>query len=173
MSMSDRRNSTEELALRAKDDPDAFVRLFRRLAGRLKMWIALRLRPGSWARVEEVLQETFLEAHRRLGEFQDRGPGSFREWVFAVAGELGSGRERLEEERALLERLVVPEGSAELQERLCTAIAGLPEELADVLIQREIEGRSYAVIAHRIKAKRSLVQARYVRALRSLNDELA
>jgi len=171
MNMSDR-NSNEELALRAKDDPDAFVRLFRRLAGRLKMWIALRLNPGSSARVEEVLQETCLALHRRLGEFQDRGPGSFREWAFAVAGELDPAGERSEEERALLERLVVPGESAELQERLCTAIAGLPDELAEVLIQREIEGRSYAVIAHRIKAKRSLVKARYVRALRSLNDGL-
>ena len=79
----DEKPTTEGLAR----DPQAFEELFSRLHGRLEMWIGLRMGPLLRSRltVDDVMQETLIEAHRSLASFRDRGPGSFRRWVFSVA----------------------------------------------------------------------------------------
>ena len=35
--------------------------------------------------VQDVLQESYLVAHTRLGSFDDRGPGAFGGWLLQIA----------------------------------------------------------------------------------------
>ena len=79
---------TAVLVARAKGgDARAFDRLFALAAPRLRLY--LRARMGSALRAvaepEDVLQETWLAAHRALGGFEDRGPGSFTRWLCRIA----------------------------------------------------------------------------------------
>ncbi len=192
--MSHRMGSTEELALRAKSDPLALRELLRRLRGRLKMWISLRMEPAlrSRTREEEVLRDTLLHASRRLVEFHDTGEHSFLQWLVELARERlndsdGSGEPpapasdsgRAAEEAGLLRSLAGTESpdslarSSELRERLVPAIGRLSAKLRQVLILRAIECRSHAEIACLMDCEPSAVHADYVGALRSLRNELS
>jgi len=195
----DERTRTEGLVKRAREDPDAFAELFGRVRGRLSMWITLRMGPvlRSKVSVEDVLQETFLQAYRSLSEFEDQGPDSFRRWLFSVAENrlrdmhkfhTRQKRDATREigasvaapgEVTILERLQgelrTPSsgaGSRELVGRLTQAISALPDSLREVLIMRAIEECTFQEISDRLGRRRATVQAQFVRALRSLKDEL-
>ena len=56
--------------------------------------------------------------------------------------------------------------------RMIDAIAALPEKLREVLVMRAIEERTYQEISDILGRRRATVQAQFVRALRSLKNEL-
>jgi RNA polymerase sigma-70 factor (ECF subfamily) len=71
-----------ELAARCRrGDPDAFEELYRAHAGRLYSLI-FRM-AGSVQEAEDLLQEVFLNAHRKLGSF--RGDSSLGTWLYRMA----------------------------------------------------------------------------------------
>ena len=71
-----------ELAARCRHgDPDAFEQLYRAHAGRLYSLI-FRM-AGSAQEAEDLLQEVFLNAHRKLGSF--RGESSLGTWLYRMA----------------------------------------------------------------------------------------
>ncbi len=71
-----------ELALRCRDgDAGAFEELYRRHAGRLYN-LALRM-AGTAQEAEDLLQEVFLQAHRKLAGF--RGDSSLATWLYRLA----------------------------------------------------------------------------------------
>jgi RNA polymerase sigma-70 factor (ECF subfamily) len=196
----DHKRSTEGLARKALgEDPDAFARLVQRLRGRLEMWISLRMGPLLRSRLTEddVLQETFLQAHRSLADFRDQGAGSFRRWMFSVAEnrlrdlhkyhaaqKRDAAREaqvgpRSAEESEFLETLSAggtsPSSAAhrrDLVANLVEHIARLAEPLGEVLVLRAIEERTFAEIAQQLGKSPSTVKGLYVRALKSLKDDL-
>jgi RNA polymerase sigma-70 factor, ECF subfamily len=111
------------------------------------------------AAAEDVLQETFLTAHRRLATW--RGEGSFKSWLFAIARSevLMQRRRRVGEPNAWEPMESLPELGAEagwgqamdpqaLAERLEakahleTALATLDEAEREVLLLRDVEGLS-------------------------------
>src|SRR5919108_5009412 len=65
-------------------DPRAFEELVIAYQHRL-FGVALRML-GSRAEAEEIAQETFLRAHRALGEF--RGEARLGTWLYAIASRL-------------------------------------------------------------------------------------
>ena len=79
---------TRGLIARARaGDAPSYDRLFALAAPRLRLY--LRVRMGAALRAvaepEDVLQETWLEAHRALSRFEDRGSGSFTRWLCRIA----------------------------------------------------------------------------------------
>ncbi|MHC4133553.1 MAG: sigma-70 family RNA polymerase sigma factor [Planctomycetota bacterium] len=196
----DEKRTTEGLAREALgQDPEAFAALVQRLRGRLEMWISLRMGPLLRARLteEDVLQETLLHAHRSLPDFRDQGQGSFRRWMFSVAEnrlrdlhkyhaaqKRDAAREaqigpRSPAESQLLQSLSAsgtsPSSAAhrrDLVSSLAESIARLPEPLRDVLVLRAIEERTFKEIAQQLEKPPATVKGLYVRALKSLRDEL-
>jgi RNA polymerase sigma-70 factor (ECF subfamily) len=196
----DERSSTEGLVRSAQDaDPDAFSELLRRCRGRLDLWVALRMGPLLKSRLskDDVMQETFLEAYRSIGDFDPRGSGSFRRWLLSIAenrlrdlSKYHTAQKRdpareagppaaSPDEADLLRHLGAtgrtPSSGAhwrDLGERLRQAIEKLPEAQREVLVLRAIEERTFKEIAERLGKRPATVQVHYLRALKSLKDEL-
>jgi RNA polymerase sigma-70 factor (ECF subfamily) len=75
------RTADLELARRCdKGDAGAFEQLYREHAGRL-YGLVFRM-AGSAAEAEDLLQEVFLQAHRKLGSF--RGDSSLGTWLYRL-----------------------------------------------------------------------------------------
>ena len=71
------------LARKAADgDSAAFASLVRRHQSSLRGFL-LRLTRGDHALADDLAQETFIEAHRKLAQYDGRG--SFAGWLYAIA----------------------------------------------------------------------------------------
>jgi len=138
---------------------------------------------GSRAEAEEIAQETFLRAHRALGEF--RGEARLWTWLYAIASRLclnrlASGERRLtrQGEDALLRVSdAAPRPDAALERRelesaLGRAIAELPEDRRIVVVLRDIEGLSYEEIAQVLELELGTVRSRLHRARADLKEKL-
>jgi RNA polymerase sigma-70 factor (ECF subfamily) len=80
-SSGDVRAADLELAKRCRDgDGDAFEQLYRQHAGRLYN-LAFRM-AGTAQEAEDLLQEVFLHAYRKLGSF--RGDSSLGTWLYRL-----------------------------------------------------------------------------------------
>ena len=80
--IDDVRSADIELAQRCRrGDAGAFEELYRAHAGRLYN-LVLRM-AGSQPEAEDLLQEVFLHAHRKLGSF--RGDSSLGTWLYRLA----------------------------------------------------------------------------------------
>jgi RNA polymerase sigma-70 factor (ECF subfamily) len=127
---------------------------------------------------EEVLQETWLVAVRRIRAFDpDRGP--FECWLRGIADNVLRAARRQAARRQALERAATPEertsaptgAGSELGERMALALTALPAHYQAVLLAKYEEGLAVAEIARRwgesAKAVESLL-ARARAAFRSL-----
>ena len=75
--------SEEELAQRAAaGDANAFAALVRSHQSRLRGFLR-RMTRGDHTLADDLAQETFLEALRKIGSW--RGEGSFASWLYAIA----------------------------------------------------------------------------------------
>jgi len=166
--------------LRAGDD-QAFEELVTVYQHRL-FGVALRML-GSRAEAEEIAQETFLRAHRALGEF--RGEARLGTWLYAIASRLclnrlaaGSRRHERSDEMALLQRPAEGADAAaalertELQAALQEAVAALPEERRIVVVLRDLEGLAYEEIAEVLGLPLNTVRTRLHRARTDLKAKL-
>jgi RNA polymerase sigma factor (sigma-70 family) len=75
-------SDTDLVVLALQEDHDAFAELVRRYQSPLRAWLR-RLTDGDAARADDLAQETFLRAYRRLRSF--RGKGKFSAWLFGIA----------------------------------------------------------------------------------------
>jgi len=75
-------SESEWLALEAaQGDPAAFGRLVRQHQSRLRGFL-LRLTKGSGALADDLAQDTFIEAYKKIGQFNS---GNFFGWLCAIA----------------------------------------------------------------------------------------
>lgn len=74
--------SSGALRLAAAGDAAAFGLLVREHQSALRGYLR-RLTRGNHALADDLAQETFLEAHRKIAQFQ--GHGSFTGWLYAIA----------------------------------------------------------------------------------------
>ena len=144
--------------------------------------VALRML-GNRAEAEDIAQETFLRAHRALGEF--RGEARLGTWLYAIASRLclnrlASAPRRLErsDDTALL-RLPATGADAgaalerrELGAALQQAIAALPEERRIVVVLRDLEGLAYEEIAEALGIELGTVRSRLHRGRLELKAKL-
>lgn len=171
--------NTEELVSAAKHGDDVAVQqLLLRYYPRLERIVRARLGPQLRARVEveDILQETFLQAILRIEDFEHRGDGAFLDWLAALgtnqvrkAAEHWSrekrapGREvRVDHDacdsvsrrvRELSGRISGPVTRAlrgERDEILEQALDELDESHREVIVLRNLIGLSFAEIAERM-----------------------
>ena len=166
--------------LRARD-PNAFETLVITYQHRV-FGLALRML-GNRAEAEDIAQETFLRAHRAVGEF--RGEARLGTWLYAIASRLclnrlASAPRRLERpDDAALLRLPASGADAgaalergELEAALHHAIAALPEERRIVVVLRDLEGLAYEDIAEALGVELGTVRSRLHRARLELKAKL-
>jgi RNA polymerase sigma-70 factor (ECF subfamily) len=179
-------------------DRRAFERLFAEHRPWLYRVIEMRLDPRLRSRLDasDVVQETQLEAFRRLADFLQRRPMPFRLWLRKTAQErlLMLQRQHLEAARRAVGREVpLPEGSAfQLAQQLLAggstpsqqlhrqeharlvhqAVAQLSEADREILIMRNLEELSNQEVAQVLQIDPAAASQRYGRALLRLRKVL-
>jgi RNA polymerase sigma-70 factor (ECF subfamily) len=165
------------------------------LLARLKLGRQLRSKSDS----ADLVQETFLEAHRHFAAFRGDTEAEFVSWLRQIlAGRLAKlarrymgtqGRDvRLERElmvaleessqgleRSLAARQSSPSQQAAGREQavlLAEALDRLPTAYREVLILRHLEGLSFPEVAHRMGRTQPSVKKLWARALPRLRDAL-
>jgi RNA polymerase sigma-70 factor (ECF subfamily) len=178
-----REGSRDDAALLARlraGDARAFEELVTAHQHRI-FGVALRML-GSRAEAEDVAQETFLRAHRALGQF--RGEARLGTWLYAIASRLcldrlASGERRHAGSDEALRRVPAEGGDAaaalernELAQALHDAVAALPEDRRIVVILRDVEGLAYEEIAEVLGLELNTVRSRLHRARLDLKAKL-
>lgn len=163
---------TAMLAARAREgDREAYDELFAQAARRLELYVRLRLGKALREREEslDLLQETYLAAHRTFDRFEDRGDDAFVRWLCQIAENCiraradyhGAAKRRppaeLEHASSVLDRVekgtLGPVTRAERTERrqqLVLAMEELPREEREAMLLRHFEGRDLETIAERL-----------------------
>lgn len=171
----------EELAKRVqRGDRAAFARLVRRYLRPVHAIASSFLR--EQADVEDVAQETFLDALDRIETYDSDRP--FAPWLYQIAR--NAARQRIER-RSRREVAPVPEEGlahdsagpeeelerAEVRRRLRTAVAGLPERQRTVFRLLDVEGFSADEVAGMLGLTAGTIRSHLSRARSALRDVLA
>lgn len=121
---------------------------------------------GLRDRTDEVVQETWLTAVRRLRAF-DPSAGSFVAWLRGIAANVLRNHFRREKHRMQpldKEPLATAEEKQEQAERIAAALAALPAHYEAVLRMKYLEGRSVADIAAERGESLKAVESQLTRA---------
>ena len=153
----DVRTADLELVLRCRNgDGGAFEELYRRHAGRLYN-LVFRM-AGTVHEAEDLLQDVFLLAHRKLGSF--RGDSSLATWLYRLAmnhcldhlrgrqARMGKATESLDAEHAAepaARAPAVPSAISRLD--LERAIGRLPEGCRAAFLLHDVEGFEHQEVA--------------------------
>ena len=145
-------------------DRDAFEQIVRRTA-RL-VYARVYLDVGDRQRTEDVVQDTFLTAWRRIGQVVD--PTGFRPWLLAVARSAAADARRRDsrKKRRAKTPLFASDAAADLpdpaptpperavrreeQERMLGLLRRLPEEYSLPITLRYIGGADYDTISRQL-----------------------
>lgn len=135
---------------------------------------------GARAETDDLVQDVFLDAFRKLATLDD--PGRFKGWLVQVALNRARGsRRRRKVEEAAMPRVArrgeaaAVEPAADVEEerrRTIEALRELPEEMQAVVTLRYLEGRSGPEIAAVLGTTAEAVRMRLSRALARLRDVL-
>lgn len=177
------RDDAELIAETLHGIPDSFGLLVRKYQDRL--FNALVHRVGNIEDARDVVQETMIQAFRRLETF--RNSSGFYTWLYRIAfnmaashrrrkrfvasvdqGRENNGEEPLDTELAPDERLSREEQRRQVQQ----AIALLPEDLRAVLVLRELEGLRYEAMAEILALPVGTIRSRLHRARMQLRGML-
>jgi RNA polymerase sigma-70 factor, ECF subfamily len=194
-------NETQALLDRVRDgNPAAFEELFKRHRGRLLKAIAMRIDRRLAARVDasDVLQDTYLEAFRRLPKYLSHGEMPFYLWLLWIAREkvLELHRRHLGAEKRAVHRevpLLPVDSSAsfvsciiagrepspsqafaksELAECLRKALGQLDTDDRDLILWRHFEQLSARDMAQLLQISEAAAGKRYIRAVERLHTIL-
>jgi RNA polymerase sigma-70 factor (ECF subfamily) len=190
-------NDTYALLDRARDGNQlAFEELFKRHRGRLQKAIAMRIDRRLAARVDasDVLQDTYLEAFRRLPKYLQQEKMPFYLWLLWIAREkvLELHRRHLGAEKRAVNRevpLLPVDSSAtfvsciiagrepspsqafaksELAEKLRKALGQLDNDERDLILWRHFEQLSARDMAQLLQISEAAAGKRYIRAVERL-----
>jgi RNA polymerase sigma-70 factor, ECF subfamily len=190
-------DDTQDLLARARDGNElAFEELFKRHRGRLQKAIAMRIDRRLAARVDasDVLQETYLEAFRRMPKYLQQEKMPFYLWLHWIAREkvLELHRRHLgAEKRAVTQevQLLPVDSSAtfvsfvitghepspsqalaktELAECLRQALGQLDNDERDLILWRHFEQLSARDMAQLLQISEAAAGKRYIRAVERL-----
>jgi RNA polymerase sigma factor (sigma-70 family) len=180
-------NTDCELVAAVRDGDDAaFEELYGRYRPRIASYVRAMVRDEG--RAEDVTQEAFLSALRRLRETDSEI--AFKPWIYRIAHnqaidhhrrtsraeeismDAGSGLRPSDHPR--LVDAGAPDAALVAKERLdhlCGAFDELSDVQSRVIVMRELEGRSYREIAERLDLTRPAVEGALFRARRRLESE--
>jgi len=179
-------------------DPQAFDELFARHRPYLRQVIELRLDSKLRARVDpsDIVQETQLEAFRRLADYLERRPMAFRLWLRKTAHErllMVQRHHRGAARRSIRREVQLPDGSSfqlaqqlldpsltpgqlaerrELARQVRQAVGQLSEIDREILLMRNLEGLSNHEVAQVLQIDPAAASQRYGRALLRLRKLL-
>ena len=176
-------DDAELLASARAGDAAAFAALVERYQDRIVRLVRGMVPESD---TEDVTQEAFLKAYRKLGAFDGRS--SFYTWIYRIAANTAMDWRKKERHRRHVPLPVSPEGEdateslaegpetsarrRELGEKIDAAVAALPEKYHEILVLREIEGLSYEEIAERLSMSKGTVESRLFRARERLRERL-
>ncbi len=184
---TDARSDHALVAAVRRGDDGAFETLFDRYQRRITAFAFGKV--GDWARAEDVTQDVFISALRRMRETER--PIAFKPWIYEIAKNACIDqfrRSRRAEEISYdadermapcdLGRLAdtgpVPEVAAEHKQQLddlVGAFGGLSGSHHKILVLRELEGLTYRQIGERMGLSRPSVESTLFRARRRLGEE--
>ncbi|MHC4175859.1 MAG: sigma-70 family RNA polymerase sigma factor [Planctomycetota bacterium] len=177
--------------------PGRLLELYRSYLGLLaRLQIDHRLQGKMDA--SDVIQETFLQAHRSFGEFRGASEGELLEWLRKLLATrlanlvrhfYGTQRRDVRLERQLDEQLdrssraagalvaaqTSPSQSAARREQavlLADALRRLPADYREVILLHHLEGLTFAEAAQRIGRSVGSIEKLWVRALAALRRSL-
>ena len=172
-------------------DSDAFGELVER--NRRAVFRAALAAVGNLAEADDVAQETFVTAYRKLASF--RGESAFKTWLLSIAWRkaidrrkgltrwlrlAGARQDFADDEIDALERIASPERphdellqAAELQRTVRKLIAALPQKLRDALLLAGSGEHTYEQIGLLLGAPVGTIKWRVSEARRILRMKLA
>lgn len=171
-------------AVRSGDD-SAFGELYARYRARIGSYILGMV--GDHGRAEDIAQEVFISALRRMRE--NGRPIAFKPWIYEIAknaciDEFRRTRrtnevpldddEESDRPSLALSSGQTPDVAVESKQRLNDlrgAFHGLSESHHKIIVMRELEGLSYGEIAERMEMSRAMVESTLFRARRRLSEE--
>jgi RNA polymerase sigma-70 factor (ECF subfamily) len=159
--------------VRAARDGDraAFSSLYERYARVVHGLLLARVGRDN---VEDLVQDVFLTAWRRLDDLRD--PAAFGGWLIMITRNraMDFHRARSAEFVELPDSLAVPAGAAERTEAHAAldAIRGLPEAYRETLMLRLVEGLSGPEIAMRTGLTPASVRVNLHRGMKLLHEKL-
>lgn len=156
-------------------DRGAFEQLYREHVGRVYA-LCLRLSADATT-AEELTQETFVKAWRKLSAF--RGDSAFSSWLYRIAANTAFQSKRSENRRHArivtadnLERVDGRAGEVSVNIDLERAIRALPPGARSVFILHDIEGYAHEDIAGMTGVAVGTSKAQLHRARRLLREAL-
>lgn len=179
--MSGMARDTELADLEQRGDREAFARLYRRHTPALYA-LAMRLTGGSVADSEDLVQESWIRAVERLGQFERRS--TFRTWIsgFIVncyrehvrrRGAHATSIDAPAARRALLALVERPERRSHADpldvER---AIHELPDGYREVIVLHDLSGYTHREIAGLLEIDESTSRSQLARGRARLRDAL-
>ncbi|MBE2318074.1 sigma-70 family RNA polymerase sigma factor [Solirubrobacter sp. CPCC 204708] len=170
-----------------RGDDRAFEVLYERYHRRIHAYVLGMVKDHG--RAEDVTQEVFLSALRRMRETEQ--PLAFKPWLYQIAknGCIDAFRRSKRAEEVSYDaddglapadhsKLVASGASPDAAvaakqdlDSLCGAFGGLSETHHEILVLRELEGLSYAEIGRRMGMSRPAVESTLFRARRRLTEE--
>jgi len=170
-------------------DRSALTTLFTRHEGRLLAWVRATMPHPLTLRIsaEDIVQETLLQAVRKVGGFQPTGDsGSFYRWLVGIARFklMEARRAQRAAKRANERPLTGPVASSqtspsgrvlagERAQRLSEALATLPERQALAVRLRWLEGLSVAETAAKLECSETAVKSLVCRGMADLAGRLS
>ncbi|MCU0621379.1 MAG: RNA polymerase sigma factor [Gemmatimonadales bacterium] len=128
--------------------------------------------------VDDLVQETFFRAFRRLDTW--RGEGSMRSWLCTIAGNLvrDAWRRRKGRQVVSIDDRDVPDHADpfeqatahEAEDRLRDGLAGLPRLQREVFLLRAQQGCEYAEIARTLGTTPGAARVHYHHAVKRLKE---
>jgi RNA polymerase sigma-70 factor (ECF subfamily) len=160
------------LVARARDgDALAFDALYRRFARSVHAVLLARV---SAQEAEELTQEVFLAAHRRLANLREAG--AIGPWLHTMARNLAIDRLRARGRRPIEEPLGEHARPAtqddELRERVMTHVRGLPAAYQETLVMRLVDGLTGPEIAEATGLTAASVRVNLCRGMELLRARL-
>jgi RNA polymerase sigma-70 factor (ECF subfamily) len=191
-------NETSDLLQQLRSGKPAIDRLFARHRDALRRTVSIRFDQVLRARLDpsDVVQETQLEAFRRLPDFLARQPMPFHLWLRKMAWErlimmrrrhLGASCRAagcefpLPDRSSIVGRNLMADdpspsqqvGQEELAQRVRRAISQLPDQDQEILLMRTYERLSYEGIAGVLEIEPAAARKRHGRALVRLHRILS
>jgi len=140
----------------------------------LRAHLVTRLEPAVRARLEpeDILQQAYLAAHRTIDRFEDRGPGSFVNWMLTIVDrKLADARRALHRRRRDIARERAPQaaGAAESCFNLLDQLYAHSRTPSRVIRREEVVGALLASMSRLSEAYRQVIQLRFLEG-RSVRD---
>lgn len=169
-------------------DKGALDAVYLRHQGRLLAFVRARMHPALAQRVaaEDLVQETLLESSRKIEDFEPRGPSAFYRWLVEIARfKMAEASRAFQAKKRAAESPLDAEPAAEAtsasgramtRERgtlLKEAVDGLPDDQAEAVRLRYLEGLGVAETAERLGRSPAAVKALVSRGLLGLAERLA